>query len=169
MFINGEVAMFLSAVDYVPTIKAEWAKEESAFAPENLAVAPLLAETYATTYTGADVLAVNAATVNVEATSLLVNYLMGAEAQATYCKNVGFFPGVMSAAADPFFSEDAIQAGYAKSMEGCHFFGNFGVPGIGTILKANTHELITGNITIEQWQENVTAEINAKIVEMQAG
>ena len=169
MFINGEIAMFLSAVDYTPTIKAEWAKEESPFAPENLAVAPLVGETYATCYTGADVLAVNAATVNTEATALLVNYLMSAEAQATYCKNVGFFPGVMSASADPFFSEDSIQAGYAASMAGCHFFGNFGVPGVGTILKANTQALINGEITVEQWQENVTAEINAKIAEINAG
>jgi maltose-binding protein MalE len=168
MFINGEIAMFLSAVDYTPTIKAEWAKEESPFAPENLAVAPLLAETYATTYTGADVLAVNAATKNVEATSLLVNYLMGAEAQATYCKNVGFFPGAKSAAEDSFFKDDPIQAGFAATMAGCHYFDNYGVPGVGTILKEEIQRLIAGECTIDEYQAAITERINAAIAEMDA-
>lgn len=158
MFINGEIAMFVAAVDYAQAIVAEegWS--------EKLGVAALVGETYATSYCGADVLVVNAATQNLEASSLLVNYLMGTEAQAIYCKNVGFFPGVKSAAADEYFQNDPIQAGYAATMDGAHYYGNYGVS-TGALLRANMQMLLNGEVTVEEYQANLTAEIQAAIDE----
>ncbi len=163
MFANGEVAMFCGAVDYAKTLVTEgWTEDK-------LGIAALPAETYATSYCGADVLVVpnKGEKTEIEAVSLLVNYLMGTDAQAAYCKIVGFFPGVMSAAADPYFSEDFVQAGFAETVKGAHYFGNYGVPGVGTILKANIQMLINGEIDMETYLTNVEAEINAKIAEME--
>ena len=106
-----------------------------------------------------------AADTKTEAVKKLVNFLMGTEAQATYCKVVGFFPGVASAAADPYFSEDFVQAGFAATTAGAHYFGNYGVPNVGTYLKANIQMLINGEVTMDEYIKNVTAEIQASIDE----
>ncbi len=158
LFVNGEIAMFVAAVDYAQAIVAEegWA--------DKLGVAALVGETYATTFTGADVLAVNAASAHPEEAALLLNYLMSTDAQATYCKNVGFFPGVKSAATDSYFVDDPIQAGYAATMEGAHYFGNFGVS-VGSLLRANMQMLLNGEVTIDEYIENLTREINEAIEE----
>ena len=161
MFANGEIAMFCGAVDYAQTLVNEgWTEAK-------LGIAALPGETYATCYCGADVLVVpnKGKDTQTEAVKKLINFLMGAEAQATYCKVVGFFPGVASAAADPYFSEDFVQAGFAATTAGAHYFGNFGVPGVGTILKANIQMLINGEVTMDEYIENVTAEIQAAIDE----
>jgi multiple sugar transport system substrate-binding protein len=161
MFANGEIAMFCGAVDYAQTLVNEgWTEAK-------LGIAALPGETYATCYCGADVLVVpnKGKDTQTEAVKKLINFLMGAEAQATYCKVVGFFPGVASAAADPYFSEDFVQAGFAATTAGAHYFGNFGVPGVGTILKANIQMLINGEVTMDQYIQNVTAELQAKIDE----
>lgn len=160
MFMNGEIAMFVAAVDYAQTIVAEdgWS--------DKLGVAALPHETYATSYCGADVLVVpnKGDATQTEATALLLNYLMSTNAQATYCKTVGFFPGVKSAAEDPYFSDDPIQAGYAATMEGAHYFGNYGVS-VGSLLRANIQMLLNGEVDIDTYMENLTNEINAKIAE----
>ena len=161
MFANGEIAMFCGAVDYANTLVAEgWTEAK-------LGIAALPGETYATCYCGADILVVpdKGKNTQTEAAALLLNYLMSAEAQATYCKVVGFFPGVASAAADPYFSEDFVQAGFAATTAGAHYFGNYGVPGVGTILKANIQMLINGEVTMDEYIANVTAELQAKIDE----
>ena len=161
MFANGEIAMFCGAVDYAQTLVNEgWTEAK-------LGIAALPGETYATCYCGADILVVpdKGADTQTEAVKLLINYLMGAEAQATYCKVVGFFPGVASAAADPYFSEDFVQAGFAATTAGAHYFGNYGVPGVGTILKANIQMLINGEVTMDEYIENVTSELQTKIDE----
>ena len=163
MFANGECAMFIAAVDYATTLIAE------GWTTDKLGVAPLVGETFATCYCGADVVSVPATTENVEEAGLLLSYLMGAEAQAIYCKNVGFFPGTTTAAQDPYFAEDPIQAGFAATMAGAHYFDNYGVPGVGTILKEEIQRLIAGECTIEEYQANVTSRINEKIAEMNAG
>ena len=161
MFANGEIAMFCGAVDYANTLVAEgWTEAK-------LGIAALPGETYATCYCGADILVVpdKGKNTQTEAAALLLNYLMSAEAQATYCKVVGFFPGVASAAADPYFSEDFVQAGFAATTAGAHYFGNYGVPGVGTILKANIQMLINGEVTMDEYIENVTAAIQTAIDE----
>lgn len=161
MFANDEVAMFCGAVDYAKTLVNEgWTEEK-------LGIAALPGETYATSYCGADILVVpnKGEDTQTEAVSLLLNFLMSTDAQATYCKIVGFFPGVMSAAADPYFSEDFVQAGFAATVKGAHYFGNYGVPGVGTILKAHIQMLINGEVTIDEYIENVTAELQTKIDE----
>ncbi|MBR6825742.1 MAG: extracellular solute-binding protein [Oscillospiraceae bacterium] len=168
MFVNGEVAMFMAAVDYAQAIIAEPVEEGQIAWADKLGVAPLFGETYATCYTGADVLAVPATTKNKDAAAKLLNYLMGTEVQATYCKNVGFFPGAKSAAQDSFFKDDPIQAGFAATMAGCHYFDNYGVPGVGTILKEEIQKLIAGECTIEEYQAAITSRINEKIAEMNA-
>ena len=163
MFTNGQCAMFVGAVDYAIELRnAGWDENK-------LGIAPLVAAYEggpAYCYAGADVLAVPATTKHVEEASLLMNYLMGAEAQAVYCKNVGFFPGTLTAAQDPYFTEDFIQAGFAATMDGAHYFDNYGVPGVGTILKEEIQKLINGEITIEEYQANVTSRINDTIEEM---
>lgn len=157
MFMNGEVAMFWSAVDYAQTIRVEEGWEEK------LGVAALPHEDYSTCYTGADVLVVPAATEHVEETALLLNYLLSTDVQATYCKNVGFFPSVKSAsAADAYFTDDPIQQAFAAAMEGCHFYGNYGVS-TGSILRANIQMLLNGDYTMEEFQEHLTEEINTAI------
>ena len=158
MFKNGEIAMFCGAVDYA---------NETGWGADKLGIAPLVGETYATCYCGADVLVVpnKGKDTQTEAVKKLVNFLMGTEAQATYCKVVGFFPGVASAAQDPYFSENFIQAGFAATTAGAHYFGNYGVPGVGTILKANIQMLINEEVTMDQYIENVTAELQAAIDE----
>ena len=161
MFANGEIAMFCGAVDYAQTLVGEgWTEAK-------LGIAALPGETYATCYCGADILVVpdKGAKTQTEAAGLLLNYLMSAEAQATYCKVVGFFPGVQSAAADPYFSEDFVQAGFAATTAGAHYFGNFGVPGVGTILKANIQMLINGEVTMDEYIANVTSELQTAIDE----
>ena len=161
MFANGEIAMFCGAVDYAQTLVNEgWTEAK-------LGIAALPGETYATCYCGADILVVpdKGKDTQTEAASLLLNYLMSAEAQAAYCKVVGFFPGVASAAADPYFSEDFVQAGFAATTAGAHYFGNYGVPGVGTILKANIQMLINGEVTMDEYIENVTSELQTKIDE----
>lgn len=158
MFISGDTAMFMGAVDYAYEAQA---------AGINVGIAALPGETYATSYTGADVVVVPAATQHKEEAALLMNYLMSAEVQAMYCKATGWIPGVLSAANDPFFSEDEIQAGYAATMAGAHYFGNFGVPGVGTILKEQIQQLINGDIDMETYIKNVTDAINLKILEME--
>ena len=161
MFANGEIAMFCGAVDYaIELVNAGWTEEK-------LGIAALPGETYATCYCGADVLVVpnKGDATQTEAAAKLLNYLMSTEAQATYCKNVGFFPGVQSAAADPYFSEDFVQAGFAATTAGAHYFGNYGVPNVGTYLKANIQMLINGEVTMDEYIENVTAEIQASIDE----
>lgn len=161
MFANGEVAMLCGAVDYAQTLVNEgWTEEK-------LGIAALPGETYATCYCGADILVVpdKGKDTQTEAAALLLNYLMSAEAQATYCKVVGFFPGVQSAAADPYFSEDFVQAGFAATTAGAHYFGNYGVPGVGTILKAHIQMLINGEVTMDEYIENVTAELQTAIDE----
>ena len=168
MFVNGECAMFIAAVDYAQAIVAEPVEEGQIAWADKLGVAPLVGETYATCYCGADVVSVPATTENVEEAGLLLSYLMGAEAQAIYCKNVGFFPGNTEAAADSFFSDDPIQAGFAATMQGAHYFDNYGVPGVGTILKEEIQKLIAGECTIEEYQAAVTSRINEKIAEMNA-
>ncbi len=167
-FVNGECAMFIAAVDYAQAIIAEEVEEGATPWSEKLAVAPLVGETYATCYTGADVLAVPATTKNTEAAAKLLNFLMGTEVQATYCKNVGFFPGNTEAAADSYFADDPIQAGFAATMAGCHYFDNYGVPGVGTILKEEIQKLIAGECTIDEYQAAITSRINEKIAEMNA-
>lgn len=168
MFVNGEVAMFMAAIDYAQAIIAEPVEEGQIPWSEKLGVAPLVGETYATCYTGADVLAVPATTKNKDAAAKLLNFLMGTEVQATYCKNVGFFPGAKSAAEDSFFKDDPIQAGFAATMAGCHYFDNYGVPGVGTILKEEIQRLIAGECTIDEYQAAITERINAAIAEMDA-
>ena len=161
MFSTGEIAMLCGAVDYAQTLVNEgWTEDK-------LGIAALPGEDYATCYCGADILVVpdKGEDTQTEAVSLLLNYLMSAEAQATYCKVVGFFPGVQSAAADPYFSEDFVQAGFAATTAGAHYFGNYGVPGVGTILKANIQMLINGEVTMDEYIENVTAELQAAIDE----
>ena len=157
MFCNGECAMFVGAVDYA--VSTGWDETK-------LGIAPLVGETYATCYAGADVISVPAATAHPVEAGLLLNYLMGPEAQAVYCKNVGFFPGTTTAAQDPYFAEDFIQAGFAATMAGAHYFDNYGVPSVGTILKEEIQKLIAGECTIEEYQATVTARINEKIAEM---
>ena len=167
LFMNGEVAMFSAAVDYAKDRLDPEKTPDAAAWETKLGIAPLVGETYATCYCGADVLAVPAsAQENIEEAALLINYLMGTYVQTEYNKVSGFFPGVKSAAADPYFTEDFIQAGFAAVMEGAHYFGNYGVPGVGTILKANIQMLINGEITMEQYLENITNEINAAAAEM---
>ena len=161
MFANGEIAMFCGAVDYAQTLVNEgWTEAK-------LGIAALPGEDYATCYCGADILVVpdKGKNTQTEAAALLLNYLMSAEAQATYCKVVGFFPGVASAAADPYFSEDFVQAGFAATTAGAHYFGNFGVPGVGTILKANIQMLINGEVTMDEYIANVTSELQTAIDE----
>ena len=158
MFLNGEIAMFCGAVDYA--IQSGWGEEK-------LGIAPLVGETYATCYCGADILVVpnKGEATQTEAAAKLLNYLMSTEAQATYCKNVGFFPGIASAAADPYFAENFIQAGFAATTAGAHYFGNYGVPNVGSYLKANIQMLINGEVTMDEYIQNVTAEIQASIDE----
>ncbi len=164
LFVNGEIAMFVSAVDYAQAIIKEPVEEGAKPWTEKLGVAALVGQDYATSYCGADVLAVNAATKHKDEAAKLLNFLMGTEAQATYCKNVGFFPGVKSAAADSYFADDPIQAGYAATMAGAHYYGNYGVS-TGSLLRANMQMLLNGEVTIEEYQANLTAEINAAIEE----
>ncbi len=159
MFINGEIAMFVSAVDYANTIV-----QAEGWSVEQLGVAALVGEDYATSYCGADVLVVPAATEHVEEAALLLNYLMSTDAQATYCKTVGFFPGVASAASDPFFANDPIQAGYAATMAGAHYYGNYGVS-TGSLLRANMQMLLNGEVTLDQYIENLTNDIQNAIDE----
>jgi multiple sugar transport system substrate-binding protein len=165
LFMNGEVAMFIAAVDYAIEIDGTAVAEGETPWSEKLGIAPLVGQDYATCYCGADVLAVPSTTQHIDEAALLLNYLMGTEAQSVYCKNVGFFPGVKSAAADPYFSENYIQKGFADVMEGAHYFGNYGVS-CGTLLKANIQMLLNGEVTIEEYQANLTAEINAAAAEM---
>lgn len=151
--------MFWAAVDYAQAIRVEEGWEEK------LGVAALPHEDYSTCYTGADVLVVPAATQHPEETALLLNYLLSTDAQATYCKNVGFFPSVKSAsAADAYFTEDPIQQAFAAAMEGCHFYGNYGVS-TGSILRANIQMFLNGDYTMEEFQEHLTEEINTAIQE----
>ena len=157
MFVNGGVAMFVGAVDYAQALGWDESK---------LGIAPLIGETYATCYAGADVIVVPYGTSNVEETALLLNYLMSPEVQATYCKIVGFFPGTYTALQDPYFDNDYIMSGFAETMSGAHYFDNFGVPGVGTILKENIQKLIRGEINIDQYQKLVTDQINERIKEM---
>ena len=163
MFQNGECAMFIAAVDYaIQLVNEGWTAEK-------LGIAPLVgADAGAYCYAGADVVAVPATTQHVEEAGLLMNYLMGAEAQAIYCKNVGFFPGTTTAAQDPYFTDDFVQAGFAATMSGAHYFDNYGVPGVGTILKEEIQKLIAGECTIEEYQAAITSRINEKIAEMNA-
>ena len=156
MFQNGEIAMFCGAVDYA--VSTGWDSSK-------LGIAPLVGETYATCYCGADVLVVpnKGADTKTEAVKKLVNFLMGTEAQATYCKVVGFFPGVASAAQDPYFAENFIQSGFAATTAGAHYFGNFGVPGVGTILKNAMQGLINGDYTMDEYIEVVTADLQKAI------
>ncbi len=158
MFLNGEIAMFWAAVDYAIMIDQTEGWEGK------LGIAAMPAETYSTCVCGADVVVVPAATEHEEEAALLLNYLMSTDAQTTYCKTVGFFPGVASAAADPYFTEDYIQAGYAANMAGAHYYGNYGVS-TGSLLRANLQMLLNGEVTLEQYQENLTNEINAAIAE----
>ena len=51
-------------------------------------------------------------------------------------------------------------------MEGGHYFGNYGVPGVGTLLKNNLQMLLKGELTVEEYQAKLTDEINSKIAEM---
>ena len=157
MFKNEEIAMFCGAVDYAVTSGLG----------DKLGIAPLVGETYATCYCGADVLVVpnKGDKTQKEAAAKLLNFLMSTEAQVTYCMTVGFFPGINSAAADPYFSNDPIQAGFAATTAGAHYFGNYGVPNVGTYLKANIQMLINGEVTMEEYQKNLTAEIQASIDE----
>ena len=163
MFANGECAMFIAAVDYaIELVNAGWTEEK-------LGIAPLVgADAGAYCYAGADVVAVPATTKHVEEAGLLMNYLMGAEAQAVYCKNVGFFPGTLTAQQDEYFQNDFVQAGFAATMSGAHYFDNYGVPGVGTILKEEIQKLIAGECTIEEYQAAITSRINEKIAEMNA-
>ena len=156
MFKNDEIAMFCGAVDYA--IETGWGEDK-------LGIAPLVGETYATCYCGADVLVVpnKGDETKTEAVKKLVNFLMGTEAQATYCKTVGFFPGVQSAAEDEYFKNNFIQAGFAATTAGAHYFGNYGVPGVGTTLKTHIQMLINGEVTMDEYIENVTAELQTKI------
>ncbi len=159
MFMNGEIAMFWAAVDYAQTIRAEAGWEEK------LGVAALPHEEFSTSYTGADVLVVPAATEHPEEAALLLNYLLSTDCQATYCKNVGFFPSVKSAsAADSFFTDDPIQAAYASALEGAHFYGSYGVS-TGSILRANVQMLLNGECTMEEFQANLTNDINTAITD----
>ena len=156
MFQNGEIAMFCGAVDYA---------KSTGWDSNKLGIAPLVGQDYATCYCGADVLVVpnKGADTKTEAVKKLVNFLMGTEAQATYCKVVGFFPGVASAAQDPYFSEDFIQSGFAATTAGAHYFGNYGVPGVGTILKNAMQGLINGDYTMDEYIEVVTADLQKAI------
>ena len=157
MFMNGEVAMFWAAVDYALTIRAEEGWEEK------LGVAALPHEDFSTNYTGADVLVIPAATKNTEAASLLLNYLLSTDVQTAYCKNVGFFPAVKSAsAADPFFTDDPIQAAYAAALEGGHFYRSYGISS-GAILRANVQMLLNGDYTMEEFQQHLTEELNTAL------
>ncbi len=165
MFLNEECAMFLAATDYAVSILENDSETDCPWSMK-LGVAPLVGETYATCYSGADVLAVPATTAHPEETALLLNYLLSTEAQVLYTKIVSFYPTAISACKDPYFSEDPIMAGFAKAMEGAHPFDNYGVPGVGTILKDEIQKLIAGEITIEQYQANVTSRINQRAAEM---
>lgn len=157
MFKTGEIAMFCGAVDYAKTCELG----------DDLGIAPLVGEDYTTCYCGADVLVVpnKGDKTQTEAVTKLLNYLMSTDTQATYCMTVGFFPGVMSAAEDDYFKNDPIQAGFAATTSGAHYFGNYGVPGVGTILKAHIQQLINGEVTMDEYIENMTAELQAKIDE----
>ena len=157
MFKNGEIAMFCGAVDYAIEIK-NWGEGK-------LGIAPLVGETYATCYCGADVLVVpnKGKDTQTEAVKKLVNFLMGTEAQSTYCMTVGFFPGVQSAAEKDYFQTDFIQKGFAATTSGAHYFGNYGVPGVGTILKNAMQGLINGDYTMDQYIEVVTADLQKAI------
>ena len=163
MFANGQCAMFIAAVDYaIELVNAGWTEEK-------LGIAPLVgADAGAYCYAGADVVAVPATTKHAEEAGLLMNYLMGAEAQAVYCKNVGFFPGTLTAQQDEYFQNDFVQAGFAATMSGAHYFDNYGVPGVGTILKEEIQKLIAGECTLEDYQAAITSRINEKIAEMNA-
>ncbi|MBR4308565.1 MAG: extracellular solute-binding protein, partial [Oscillospiraceae bacterium] len=163
MFANGECAMFIAAVDYATALVADgWTEEK-------LGIAPLVGEDKATCYAGADVIAVPAGTAHEYEAGLLLNYLMGTELQVNYCKNVGFFPGTVTAQNDEFFQNDFVQAGFAATMSGAHYFDNYGVPSVGTILKEEIQRLIAGECDIDTYQANVTSRINEKIAEMNAG
>lgn len=168
MFLNGEVAMFIAAYDYA--VEITQTKVEGGETPwaDKLGVAPLVGETYATCYCGADLLVVPSTTQNATEAGLLVKYLMSTEAQAMYARSAGFFPFAKSASYESQFSNDNILFGYASAMQGSHFFDNYGVPGVGTILKEELQALIMGESTIEEYQANQTERISAKIREQNA-
>ncbi len=169
MFLNGEIAMFFAAYDYAADImQTEVASGETPWS-EKLGVAPLVGKTYATAYSLADVIVVPSTTQNSMEAGLLVRYLMSTEAQAIYSKNIGFFSCIKSVSYDSYFSGNSILSGYASAMQESHFFGNYGVPGVGAILKEELQKLLNGEISIDEYQKKITAEINAKIEEQGVG
>ncbi len=165
MFLNGEIAMFVGTAESAFSIDSTPVAEGETPWADKLGVAPLPGETYTTNYCGSDVIAVPATTENPRETALLLNYLLGTEAQVVYSRTIDCIPSVKSAAADPYFADDPIRSVYAKAMEGAHFFDNFGVTGIGTLLKQYIQLLLDGKITIEEYQAQLTEGINARIKE----
>ncbi|MBR4308979.1 MAG: extracellular solute-binding protein [Oscillospiraceae bacterium] len=160
MFANGECAMFIAAVDYANALVADgWTEEK-------LGIAPPVGETYATCYAGADVLAVPATTEHAEEVALLLNYLLSPDAQINYCMTIGFLPTTYTALYSDRIQSNFVLAGFADAMSGAHYFDNYGVPGVGTILKQEIQQLINGYITIDQYQANITQRINEKASEL---
>ena len=166
LFMNGESAMFVSPIDYARDILSTPVAEGETPWTDKLAVAPLAGETYTTTYLGADSLAVPVTTDHPKEAGLLLNFLLSTEAQVLYNQVTGLLPVVESALADPYYAEDPIAYGFAKAMEGAHLFDNYGVTGLGSLLKNYLQEFLAGNITIEEYQAQLTEAINAKIQEI---
>ncbi|MBR6825595.1 MAG: extracellular solute-binding protein [Oscillospiraceae bacterium] len=160
LFTSEQIAMMVGPYDYVTTIL------EDSYWNDRLGIAPMAGEFYSIGYCGADYLAVPANTTHPQETALLVNYLLSTESQVTFCKGIDCFPTVKSAIADPYFAEDPIRAEFAKAVEGGHYFETYGVAGIGTLLKNYLQEFLAGNITIEEYQAQLTEAINAKIQEI---
>ena len=166
MFMNGEVAMFATSYEYVLSILEDTTVDGVSAMEDKIGVAPMAGETYSTSYCGADVMAIPATTEHPHETALLMEHLLSAKAQAAYAEAEGFFPVTASGAAEPYFANDPFRAAFAQAMANGHYFDNYNVLGLGTILKNNLQMLLTGEYTIDEYQALLTEEINAKIQEL---
>ena len=159
MFMNGEIAMFVTSYEYVDTLLEDPTSSWS----EKIGVAPMAGETYSTSWCGADVMAIPATTEHPHETALLMEHLLSAKAQAAYAEAEGFFPVTASGAAEPYFANDPFRSAFAQTMATGHYFDSHGIPGIGTALKNNLQMLLTGEYTIDEYQTELTKAINEKI------
>ena len=161
MFLDGKVAMFIGGTDY--------GRGSYKQLGNNLGIATMFGETYSTCFCTTDVIVIPSTTKHEEAAGLLVSYLMSTYAQVEYNKIHVYLPTVQSAAKDPYYANDYVKSGYLQSMEGMHCYDTYGVSGVDAILKTYMQKLLSGQITVEEYQKGLTADINTRIKEYLRG